>query len=50
MKVQYLASSSTKRPCFEEKVLILAGSSTNRGCFEDESAVFGKFLHEKALF
>ena len=30
----------------EEKAL----SSTKRRCFEYESAVFGKFLHEKALF
>ena len=36
MKVQYLASSSTKRGCFEEKVLILAGSSTKWGCFVDK--------------
>ena len=30
------ALSSTKRGCFEEKVLILAGSSTKRGCFVDK--------------
>ena len=50
MKVQYLASSSTKRPCFEDESSDFDRFIHKKGVFCGQSAVFGKFLHEKALF